>query len=82
VNSFRPPNQVSKIGALMAANLILPVLAHAQATAASAANAPLLPIRAVPEAKPGLALIPFVGAVLLLSVRHLFRAKAGEKNGC
>jgi len=27
-------------------------------------------------------LIPFVGAVLLLSVRHLFRAKAGEKNGC
>ena len=82
MNYFRLPNHVGKIGALMAANLILPVLAHAQATAASVAKAPLPPIRAVPEANPGLVLIPFVAAVLLLSARHLFRAKAGEKNGC
>jgi hypothetical protein len=72
-------NHARKLCALGAAVLILPVLAHAQTTAAVPPKA-LPPIRAVPEANPGLELMPFVGAVLLLSSRHLFRAKAGENN--
>lgn len=35
-------------------------------------------ISAVPEANTGIVLIPFVGAILLFSVRQLFRSKATE----
>jgi hypothetical protein len=36
-------------------------------------------ISAVPEANPAIVLLPFVGAVLVFSSRHLFRAKAVPK---
>jgi hypothetical protein len=38
------------------------------------------PISAVPEANTGMVLLPFVGAVLVFSSLHLFRAKAAQKN--
>ena len=82
MNHFRPPNHVRKTCALIAAALILPVLAHAQSAASIRPGpVPVKPVPAVPEANPGLVLIPFVGAVLLFSARHLFRAKAAGKSG-
>jgi hypothetical protein len=39
------------------------------------------PPTVVPEANTGLVLIPFIGLVLLLSARHVFRPKAEENNG-
>ena len=36
-------------------------------------------ISAVPEANPAIVLLPFVGAVLVFSSRHLFGAKAAPK---
>lgn len=37
-------------------------------------------IAVAPEANAGWMLVPFFGAVLLFSSRHLFRGKASEKN--
>ena len=39
-----------------------------------------VPMSVVPEANTGMALFPFVGAVLVFSSLHLFRAKAAKKN--
>jgi hypothetical protein len=80
MNQFRLPLRLGKVCALVAATLVIPVLAHAQATAVRP-SAPR-PVPVVPEANPGLVLIPFMGAVLLFSARHIFRAKAAGKSGC
>jgi hypothetical protein len=39
-----------------------------------------VPMSVAPEANTGMVLLPFVGAVLVFSSLHLFRAKAAKKN--
>jgi hypothetical protein len=78
LKSFR----LTKVCALLAATLILPVLAYAQQNNQGQNNNNQGQISPVPEANAGWVLIPFFGAVLLFSARQLFRAKAAEKNGC
>jgi hypothetical protein len=39
-----------------------------------------VPISTFPEANTGMVLLPFVGAVLVFSSLHLFRAKAAQKD--
>jgi len=77
INEMMNPGFLNRIGkacALAAATLILPVLAHAQT--AQLHPVPEPPIHPAPEANPGWVLIPFVGAVLLFSMRRLLGAKA------
>jgi hypothetical protein len=44
------------------------------------ANQRDVPISTVPEANTGMVLLPFVGAVLVFSSLHLFRAQAAQKD--
>jgi hypothetical protein len=79
--------------ALTAASLILPALAYAGTDYGKGNNGQNNgnqygkgndhnpPMVSTPEANTGMVLIPFVGAVLLFSSLHLFRAKAAQKNG-
>ena len=75
--------RLHKVCALLAATLILPALAYAgqnnQGGNQGGNNQGGIPV--VPEANAGWVLVPFFGAVLLFSARHLFRGKAAEKNG-
>jgi hypothetical protein len=49
-----------------------------QPTTIKTSNDPL-PISVVPEANPGLVMLPFFGAVLLFSSRNLLRPKTAKK---
>jgi hypothetical protein len=61
---------------ILAATLILPLLALAQSsTPVSSTSGLTLPPRPVPEVNAGWALVPIVGAILLLSWRQLARRK-------
>jgi hypothetical protein len=64
-------NRIGKVWALVASAVIFPLLAHAQSAVPPTAVPPryVLP----PEANPVWVLIPFFGAVLLLSWRQFFR---------
>jgi hypothetical protein len=78
----RSHKRISKVFALLAATLILPVLAYAQQNNQGGNNQggnnqgghPV-----VPETNAGWVLVPFFGAVLLFSARRLFRAKAQSR---
>src|SRR5438105_664201 len=89
-------NHVRKVCALVAASLILPTLAyaghdndkgsergdndehHGRGDNDEHHGDPR--VSAVPEANPGIVLMPFIGAVLLFSSLQLLRLKA-QKNG-
>jgi hypothetical protein len=76
-------NRTSKVCALVAVTLTLPVLAYAQQNNQGNNNQGgnqngQGTIRPVPEANAGWVLIPFFGAVLLFSWRRFSRAKAGS----
>jgi hypothetical protein len=85
--SFRLQNHVRKICALLAAILILPALAPAQNGQGQNQNGQgqnqngQRHVTVFPEANAGIVLIPFVGAVLVLSSLQLLRAKRAKKNG-
>ena len=69
-------NCICKVGALIAAAAILPVLAHAQTTTTVPPTA-VPPHATVPEGGPGIVLlITTVGAILLVSARMSSRKKA------
>lgn len=79
------PNSIGKACALAAATLLLPLLAYAGTDNGKGNNGQnnghqygkgnsSIPV--VPEANAGWVLLPFVGAVLLLSSRRLFRVRA------
>jgi hypothetical protein len=83
---------VRKFLAILGALLILPALAYAGTDNGKGNNGqnngnqyghdrggPPIPV--VPEANAGIVLIPFFGAVLLLSSLQLLRSKAAQKNG-
>jgi hypothetical protein len=86
MSSFRPRDHFRKVCALVAASLILPALAyadrdndrvnHGKGDNNERRGNPR--ISAVPEANAGWVLVPFFGAVLLFSARHLFRGKVTE----
>ena len=86
MSSFRPRDHFRKVCALVAASLILPALAyadrdndrvnHGRGDNNERHGNPR--ISAVPEANAGWVLVPFFGAVLLFSARHLFRGKVTE----
>jgi hypothetical protein len=92
MSSFDPHNHLRKVCALIAATLILPALAYADQNNQGGNNNNQggnnnnqggnnndrggIPV--VPEANAGWVLIPFFGAVLLFSSRHLFRGKAAK----
>jgi hypothetical protein len=61
---------------IVAATLILPVLALAQAQTTSTTRPVPWPPRPVPEVNAGWALLPIAGAIILLSWRQLARRKA------
>jgi hypothetical protein len=84
-------NRISKVCALVASALILPMLAFADHDSGKSSKADNDEHRqsdhdtdrdrdrnvpVVPEANAGWVLIPFFGAVLLFSARQFFRAKA------
>jgi hypothetical protein len=83
----RLKNRIRKVCPLVAATLILPALAyagndhgkgnrgenHGRQEGRDRGGVPV-----VPEANAGWVLIPFFGAVLLLTTRQLFRAKVTE----
>ena len=79
-------SRVRTLSALVAASLILPALAYADRDNDKGNSGrgdndehhgnPR--ISAVPEANAGWVLVPFFGAVLLFSARHLFRGKVTE----
>jgi hypothetical protein len=73
--SPRLSNHLGKVYTLAATVIAnLPLLAQAQVTSA------VRPVPHLPEANPGLVLIPFIAAVLLFSSRRLFGRKT-LKNG-
>jgi hypothetical protein len=83
--SLRLHNHFGKVCALAATILILPVLAYAGTDNGNGNNGlnngrqnghDTIPV--VPEANPVWVLVPFFGAVLLLSSRLLFGAKASK----
>ena len=82
MSSFHSHDHLSKVCALVAATLILPVLAFAGTDNGNGNNGQNngnqygrnIPV--VPEANTGIVLIPFFGAILLFSAYRLFRAKA------
>ena len=86
---LRLPNHFRKVCALAAATLILPALTYAghdnkdndggKNGRGNDRDEKQIPV--VPEANAAWVLIPFVGAVLLFSSRHLFRPKAYQNNG-
>jgi hypothetical protein len=88
MSSFRPRDHFRKVCALVAASLILPALAyadrdndrvnHGRGDNNERHGNPR--ISAVPEANAGWVLVPFFGAVLLFSARHLFRGKVTDRN--
>ena len=82
-----PLNNLRKFAAMVAAILIVPALAFAGQDNGKGNNGQNngkgngrtdAPIPVVPEANTGWVLIPFVGAVLVLSARQLFRRRATE----
>jgi hypothetical protein len=83
---FRPRDLFRKVCALVAASLILPALAYADrdndrvnhGRGDNDEHHGNPRISAVPEANAGWVLVPFFGAVLLFSARHLFRGKVTE----
>jgi hypothetical protein len=78
---FRSIPQLGKVCALVVATLILPALAYAgngQGGNGQGGNGQGIPV--VPEANPVWVLVPFVGAVLLLSSRHLLSPKARKND--
>ncbi len=88
MSSFPSRDHLSKVCALVAAALILPVLAFAGTDNGNGNNGQNNgnqhgkvtdpPVSAVPEANAGWVLIPFFGIVLLFSARQLFRGKATD----
>ena len=92
MNCPRLDNDILKIFAVVAASLILPGLALAGADHGKGNNGQNNgnqhgktnngdpSVSSVPEANPGIVLIPFVGSVLLFSSLQLLRQKA-QKNG-
>jgi hypothetical protein len=90
INKSLLSHHFGKLCALIAATLVLPALAfagHDNGKGNDGQNNgrgdedqhPGDPrISAVPEANAGIVLIPFVGAVLLFSARHLLRRRATE----
>jgi len=90
MSSFHSRDHLSKVCALVAATLILPVLAFAgtdngngngnngQNKGNQYGKVKDPPVSAVPVANAGWVLIPFFGIVLLFSARQLFRGKATE----
>jgi hypothetical protein len=90
-NMIKIHNRLGKVSALAAVTLMLPALAYADRDHDRGNNRDNddheqrggnrdrndhIPV--VPEATAGWVLIPFVGAVLLFSARHLFRGKVTE----
>jgi hypothetical protein len=84
------PDHFRKVCALAAATLILPALMYAGQDNGKGNDGEnngrgndkgerQIPV--VPEANAAWVLIPFLGAVLLFSSRHLFRPKAHQNNG-
>jgi hypothetical protein len=80
---FKIHNNISKVCALIAATLVLPALAYADHDGAKGEKGNKgdkdpgdkhIPV--VPEANAAWVLVPFFGAVLLLSWREFSRAKA------
>ena len=86
ISFFRPRDHFHKVCALVAASLILPALAYAdrdndkgnRGRGDNDEHHGNPRISAVPEANAGWVLVPFFGAVLLFSARHLFRGKVTE----
>jgi hypothetical protein len=88
MSSFHARDHLSRVCALVAATLILPVLAFAGTDKGNGNNGQNNgnqygkvkdpPVSPVPEANAGWVLIPFFGIVLLFSARQLFRGKAIE----
>ena len=90
----QPPfkNHISKIFAIVAASLILPVLAYAGTDHGKGNGGQNNgnqygktkngdpSVSSVPEANPGIVLIPFVGAVLLVSSLQLLRLRAQKSD--
>jgi hypothetical protein len=90
----QPPlkNHIGKIFAIVAASLILPALAYAGKDNGKGNGGQNNgnqygnnkngdpSVSSVPEANPGIVLIPFVGAVLLVSSLQLLRLRA-KKSG-
>jgi hypothetical protein len=79
-------NHLAKVCALAATILILPALAFAsgsdnQGPNGQGPNGQGQNVPVVPEANPVWVLVPFFGAVLLFSSRHLFGRKAHKHNG-
>ena len=69
-------NRLGEVCALVAATLILPVLAHAQATTTTSTAIDAAKRHSVPENGPGMALmITTIGAVLLFGAIQRSRAK-------
>jgi hypothetical protein len=80
-------SNLGKVCTLTAACLILPALAYADNDKGKGGekngkgNDHRPPMVSTPEANVGWVLVPFFGAVLLFSARHLFRGKAAERSG-
>jgi hypothetical protein len=79
--------QLHKISAIVAASLILPALAYAKdiqwdkgdkGEKGEKGGKGDPTVSSVPEANTAWVLLPFMGAVLLFSARHLFPRKATE----
>ncbi len=87
-NRSKSQNPICRVCTLVAASLILPALVYADHDNGNVGEHHWRGdndehhedprISAVPEANTGIVLIPYVGAILLFSVRQLFRAKATE----
>ena len=75
MSSFRSHHHLRKVCALLAATLILPALAYADKDGKDKDKH--IPI--VPEANAAWVLVPFFGAVLLLSSRRFFSANLAKK---
>jgi hypothetical protein len=67
--NYPSKDSVRRICVLASALFILPALVHAQ----TLTTAKPKPVPVVPETNPALVLIPFMGAVVLLFSRRLFR---------
>jgi hypothetical protein len=88
MTSFCPHHDFRKACVLVGVALILPALAYAQNdywkghdgkdNGRRNDNGSERRIPVVPEANAGWVLVPFFGAILLFSARHLFRGKATE----
>jgi hypothetical protein len=85
MSSIRSQNHILKFCDLAATSLIIPALAYADHDDHTSSYGDYgwgdkgkTPIPHAPEANAGWVLVPFFGAVLFFSARHLFRGKVTE----